>query len=136
MIGRVLDSSALIAWGSRSSPYVDAVIFSRTEHHGYVVPVVTTAAALTVALAQLPGKAAPVVEALLAMEICVVDELTPGSAPAVAEVLREAGPYAAELGVTAATIVQAAGRRSLPVVTSNPYPLTSLRPDLEIDLIP
>ncbi|MEV5554966.1 hypothetical protein AB0L44_15060 [Nonomuraea wenchangensis] len=135
MIGRVLDSSALIAWGRRSSPYVDAVIFARAEHHGYVVPVVTTAAALTAALAQLPDKAVPIVEALLRMEICVVDTLTPDSAPAVAEVLREARWYAAEQ-VTAATVVHAARRRALPVVTNNRNPLQALWPEVEIDLIP
>jgi hypothetical protein len=135
VIGRVLDSSALIAWGRRSSPYVDAVIFSRAGHQGYIVPVVTTAAALTVALAQLPDQAVTTVEALLGMEISLVDDLTPGTATAVAETLRLSGFHAAE-HVTAATVVQAARHRSLPVVTSNPHPLTTLWPDIAIDLIP
>jgi hypothetical protein len=135
VIGRVLDSSALIAWGRRSSPYVDAVIFSRAEHQGYIVPVITTAAALTAALAQLPDKAVATVEALLGMEISLVDELTPGSAWAVAATLRGAGSHAAEQ-VTAATVVQAARLRALPVVTSNPAPLTTLWSEVTIDLIP
>ncbi|MER5322340.1 hypothetical protein [Streptosporangium roseum] len=135
MIGRVLDSSALVLWSRRSSPFVDAVIFARAQHGGYVVPVVTTAAALTAALAQLPDKAVPVLDALLGMEISVVDDLTPGSAPAVAAILQAAGPYAAEQ-LTAASIVHAAKRRGLPVVTSNPFPLQALAADVEIDLIP
>ncbi|HEX4814895.1 MAG TPA: hypothetical protein VFV66_19310 [Nonomuraea sp.] len=135
MIGRVLDSSALIAWGRRSSPYVDAVIFSRAEHQGYIVPVVTTAAALAVALAQLPGTSVATVETLLSMEISLVDDLTPDTAAAVAETLRRAGSQAAE-HVTAATVVRAARHRSLPVVTSNPHPLTVLWSDVAIDLIP
>ncbi|WP_327591281.1 hypothetical protein OHA25_60115 (plasmid) [Nonomuraea sp. NBC_00507] len=136
MQGRVLDTSALIAWGKRSSAYVDATVWMRTEHRDYVVPIITTAAALTAALAQLPSSAAPVIDVLLGMDgTTLVDNLTPGSAPGVAEVLRNAGPYAAEQ-VTAATVVQAARRRSLPVVTSNPFPLQALWPEIEIDLIP
>lgn len=135
MIGRVLDSSALLAWGRRSSPYVDATIFARVQHSGYVVPIVTTAAALTVALAQLPPKAVPVLEALLGMEVTVVDNLTPGSAPGVAEVLRAAGPAAAELLVLA-TVVQAALWRGLPILTAVDSQLRALDPGVEIDLIP
>ncbi|TDD21607.1 hypothetical protein [Nonomuraea diastatica] len=75
------------------------------------------------------------IDVLLGMEgTTFVDSLTLGSAPGVAEVLREAGPYAPEQ-VTAATVVQAARRRSLPVVTSNPIPLRALWPDVPIDLI-
>ncbi|MBG0818726.1 hypothetical protein [Planomonospora sp. ID82291] len=139
MIGRVLDSSSLVHWARRSSPYVSAVIFSRAEHEGYIVPVVTTAPAVTAALAQIPDAAVAVLDALVRMEICVVDDLTPGSAPGVAEVLRAAGPYAAEQ-LTAASVVHAARRRDIPVVTSNPHPLVTLADrmgiELEIDLIP
>ncbi|MGP3956392.1 hypothetical protein ACTWPT_10380 [Nonomuraea sp. 3N208] len=85
------------------------------------MPVVITAAALTAALAQLPDKAVAIVEALLNMEISLVDDATTSSAPAVAEMLRPAGLYAAEQ-VTAATVVRAANRRSLPVVTSRRPP--------------
>ncbi|WP_433542104.1 hypothetical protein ACQP10_38100 (plasmid) [Streptosporangium sandarakinum] len=135
MIGRVLDSSALTAWARRTSPFVDAVVWSRAEHSGYVVPIVTTAPALTAALAQLPDEAVPILDALLGMEIAVVEHLTPGSAPGVAAVLKKAGPYAPEQ-LTAASLVHAARRRGLPVVTANPFPLTALDPDVEIDPIP
>lgn len=132
----MLDTSALIAWAKRSSAYVDATVWMRVEHREYVVPVITTAAALTAALAQLPASAVPVIDVLLGMEgTTLVDDLTPGSAPGVAELLRNAGPYAAEQ-VTAATVVLAARRRALPVVTSNPFPLHALWPEIEIDLIP
>ncbi|MFI6485102.1 hypothetical protein ACIBH1_44830 [Nonomuraea sp. NPDC050663] len=101
-----------------------------------MVPIVTTAPALTAAIAQLPNKAIPLLEMLLGMnDVMIVDSLTPGSAPGVAEALREAGPFAAEQ-VTAASIVHAARRRGLPVLTSNPYPLAQLWPGIEIDLIP
>ncbi|GHE31708.1 hypothetical protein GCM10017673_38080 [Streptosporangium violaceochromogenes] len=135
MIGRVLDSSTLLAWSLRTSPYVDAVIFSRAQHSGYVVPLVTTTPALTAALAQLPDRAVPVLHALLGMEITIVEDLTPSTAPDVATVLRTAGPYAAEQ-LTAASIVHAARRRGLPIVTGNPFPLTALDPGAEIDPIP
>lgn len=135
MIGRVLDTSALLAWGRRTSPYVDAVVWSRAQHSGYVVPVVTTAPALAAALAQLPAPAVPLLDVLLNLEISVVDDLTPASAPAVAEVLHTAGPYAAEQ-VTAASVVYAAKRRGLAVVTSSPFPLQALWPDIVIDPIP
>ncbi|MEU9837111.1 hypothetical protein AB0D67_36705 [Streptosporangium sp. NPDC048047] len=135
MIGRILDSSALTGWARRTSPFVDAVVWSRAGHSGYVVPIVTTAPALTAALAQLPDEAVPILDALLGMEIVVVEHLTPGSAPGVAAVLKAAGPYAAEQ-LTAASLVHAARRRGLPVVTANPFPLTALDPDVEIDLIP
>ncbi|GAA2419648.1 hypothetical protein [Nonomuraea africana] len=132
----MLDTSALIAWGRRSSPYVDATIWMRAEHRGYIVPIVTTAPALTAALAQLPDSAVPVLEVLLGMDgTTLVDSLIPASAPGVAEVLRIAGPYATEQ-VTAASVVHAAKRRSLPVVTANPFPLTALWSDIEIDQIP
>ncbi|GIH25716.1 hypothetical protein Aph01nite_40260 [Acrocarpospora phusangensis] len=135
MIGRVLDSSALLAWGRRTSPFVDAMVWSRAQHSGYVVPLVTTAPALAAALAQLNEPAVPVLDALLSMEISIVDELTPSCAPGVAVILRAAGPYAAEQ-VTAASIVRTAKRRGLPVVTANPFPLRALASDVEIDLIP
>ncbi|MFD0884550.1 hypothetical protein ACFQ08_08280 [Streptosporangium algeriense] len=135
MIGRVFDSSALRAWGLRNSRFVDAAVFMRAEHTGYVVPIVTTTPALTAALAQLPDTAVPVLDALLGMEIVIVESLTPGSASSVAAMLRAAGPYAAEQ-LTAASVVHAARRRGLPVVTGNPFPLHALDPTVEIDLIP
>ncbi|WP_440106802.1 hypothetical protein [Streptosporangium sp. H16] len=135
MIGRVLDTSALLAWSRRTSPYVDATVWSRAQHSGYVVPVVTSAPALTAALAQLPHQDVPVLDALLGMEISIVDDLTPGSASGVAAILQTAGPYAAEQ-LTAASIVHTAQRRGLPVITSNPFPLRALAADVEIDLIP
>ncbi|MEU6721772.1 hypothetical protein ABZ897_60940 [Nonomuraea sp. NPDC046802] len=49
----MLDVSALIAWARRQSAYVDATVWMRVEHRGYVVPLVTTSAALTAALASL-----------------------------------------------------------------------------------
>ncbi|MFI9845088.1 hypothetical protein ACIHFD_49275 [Nonomuraea sp. NPDC051941] len=105
----------------------------RVEHREYVVPVITTAAALTAALAQIPSAAVPVMDVLLGMEgTTLVDDLTPATAPGVAEVLSKAGPYAPEW-VTAATVVQAARQRRIPVLTSNPFPLTSLWPEIEID---
>ncbi|MGW0485769.1 hypothetical protein [Nonomuraea sp. NPDC003214] len=135
MIGRVLDSSALIAWSRRTSPFVDATIWARAEHRDYIVPLVTTAPAVTAALAQLPKQAVTVLDALLAMDVTVVDSLTPGNAPAVAELLAPVAAYA-EQGITAASVVHAARRRGLPVVTANPIPLAALWDGVEIDLIP
>ncbi|GAA2700496.1 hypothetical protein GCM10010412_097670 [Nonomuraea recticatena] len=136
MIGRVLDSTALIAWSRRTSPYIDAAIWSRAGHTDYIVPIVTTAPALTAALAQLPDSAVPVLESLLRMDdVALVDSLTQGSAPGVDEILRAVGPYA-EQAVTAASVVHAARRRGLPVLTANPFPLQQLWSGVEVDLIP
>ncbi|MEU6722011.1 hypothetical protein ABZ897_62165 [Nonomuraea sp. NPDC046802] len=78
----------------------------------------------------------PVLDVLLGMEgTTLVDDLTPGTAPGVAEILQRVGPDAAEW-VTTATVVQAARLRRIPVVTSNRFPLTALWPEVEIDLIP
>ncbi|HEX4816573.1 MAG TPA: hypothetical protein VFV66_27850 [Nonomuraea sp.] len=100
------------------------------------MPVVTTAAALTAALGQLPAPAVPVLEVLLGMDgTTLVDDLTSGSAPAEAELLHHVAPYT-EQAVTAATVVHAARRRGLPIVTANPVPLVHLWPQVEIDLIP
>lgn len=136
VLGRVLDSSALTAWSLRSSAYLDAVVWSRAEHRGYVVPLITTAAALTAAIAQLPDKAVPVLDALIGMDITIVDSLTVGSAPAVAEILRAVAPYAAAQALTAASVAHAARRRGLPIVTADPVPLRALWPGAEIDQIP
>ncbi|MET7335916.1 hypothetical protein [Nonomuraea sp. NPDC005650] len=136
MIGRVLDSSSLVAWGRRTSPFVDATIWARAEHAGYVVPLVTTGPAVAAALAQLPESAAPVVDALLGMDVTIVDDLGRESAPGVAALLRPQHAAYAEQGVTAASVVLAARRRGLPVVTASPLPLVALWPDVEIDLIP
>lgn len=135
MIGCVLDVSALLAWSRRTSPYVDATVWSRAQHSGYVVPVVTSAPALTAALAQLSNQHVPVLNALLGMEISIIDDLTPGNAPDVAAILQTAGPYPAEQ-LTAASIVHTAKRRGFPVVTTNPFPLQALAADVGIDLIP
>ncbi|GAA1613322.1 hypothetical protein GCM10009733_006770 [Nonomuraea maheshkhaliensis] len=125
-----------MAWGRRTSPFVDATIWARAEHAGYVVPLVTTGPAVAAALAQLPESAAPIVDALLSMDVTIVDEVGRQSAPGVAALLRPRHAAYAEQGVTAASVVLAAKRRGLPVVTANPLPLTALGADVEIDLIP
>ncbi|MEV4087450.1 hypothetical protein AB0J43_45040 [Nonomuraea fuscirosea] len=125
-----------MAWGRRTSPFVDATIWARAEHAGYVVPLVTTGPAVAAALAQLPEPAAPIVDALLSMDVTIVDEVGQQSAPGVAALLRPEHAAYAEQGVTAASVVLAAKRRGLPVVTANPLPLVALWADVEIDLIP
>ncbi|WTL69734.1 hypothetical protein OG339_48725 (plasmid) [Streptosporangium sp. NBC_01495] len=97
---------------------------------------VIPAAALTEALAQLPDEAVQVLDVLLGLEVVVVDDLTTGSAPAVAEILKVAGPRAAEV-LTAASAVQSARRRGgIPILTRDRFTLTALAPDAELDLIP
>ncbi|MER7363466.1 hypothetical protein [Nonomuraea wenchangensis] len=74
-------------------------------------------------------------EALLRMEICVVDSLTPGSATAVTEVLREARWYAAEQVRS-----RDRGTRRPPQGVAGghqwPQPAPSAVAEVEIDLIP
>jgi hypothetical protein len=114
---------------------MDATIWARAEHAGYIVPLVTTGPAIAAALAQIPAQSVPVLDALLAMDVTVVDDLTRESAAGVAELLRPVASYA-EQGVTVASVVHAAKRRRLPVVTANPLPLVALWPGVEIDQIP
>ncbi|WP_329431059.1 PIN domain-containing protein [Streptosporangium sp. NBC_01495] len=133
MIGRVLDTTALIAFANGNSPYAQAVVWSRMAN---VSLLVIPAAALTEALAQLPDEAVQVLDVLLGLEVVVVDDLTTGSAPAVAEILKVAGPRAAEV-LTAASAVQSARRRGgIPILTRDRFTLTALAPDAELDLIP
>jgi hypothetical protein len=132
VIGRVLDTTALLDFALRRTRYVEAVVWSRMAN---VSRLVIPAPALTAALAQLPDRAVPILDVLLGLEVRIVDDLTAGSAPAVAAILKAAGPSAAEL-LTAASVVHAAQRRGLPILTSNAAPLRALAPGVEIDLIP
>jgi hypothetical protein len=135
VIGRVLDTSALVDWATRRTRYVESIVWQRVNHTGYIAPLVIPAPALTAALAQIPADAVPVLDVLLTLEIHIVDPLTPGNAPAIAEILRAAGPYAPE-ALTAASVAYAAKSRGIPVTTGNAYPLQSLWTDIVIDPIP
>lgn len=132
MIGRVLDTTALVDFATRRTRYVEAVIWSRISD---VAPLIIPVPALTAALAQIPAPAVPILDTLLALEVRVVDDLTANSARSIAAILKIAGPYAAE-ALTAASVVHAARRRGLPIVTGNPFPLRALAADVEIDPIP
>ncbi|MFI6990361.1 hypothetical protein ACI2LC_37350 [Nonomuraea wenchangensis] len=85
---------------------------------------------------QLPKAAASAVDALLSLDVTLVDDLGREHAPGVAALLRPQHAAYAEQGVTAASVVLAAQRRGLPVVTASPLPLRALGVDVEIDLIP
>jgi hypothetical protein len=133
VIGRVLAPDALVDFALRRTRYVEAVVWSRMAN---VAPLIIPAPALAAALARLPDKAVPVLDVLLGLEVCVIDDLTAGSAPAVAEILKVAGPYAGE-ALTVASLVHASRRRGgIPILTSDRSTLRALADDVELDLIP
>lgn len=74
--GRVLDASALTAFASRTSVYVEALVWTAVEE-SLVLAVPSTAVAAAVAAL---GENLPVLEVLLALPVTVVDELTVGRA--------------------------------------------------------
>ncbi|MEJ3654828.1 hypothetical protein WEH80_17820 [Actinomycetes bacterium KLBMP 9759] len=71
--GRVLDSSALVAFASGTSVYSAALVWTAVEE-GVVLVVPATAIAAT--WSQLRDKEHPVMEVLMRLPVTVVDELT------------------------------------------------------------
>jgi len=117
--GRVLDTSFLIAFATRTSVYSEAAAWTAVDRG---VVLLVPSSALAVAAARLTVKDMPVLEVLLALPVTVADDLTVLRARAVAEV-------AAELGVdlVSAHVVACARDRGWPVVTAEPghYPSCS-----------
>lgn len=104
--GRVLDTSALVAFAARSSVYAEALVWTAVEE-GLVLVVPSTAAAA--AVAELGEKDLPVLEVLLVLPVTVVDDLTLARARAVGHLGGDQ---------LAAHVVACARDRGWPVVTA------------------
>lgn len=81
--GRVLDTSAIVAFSSGRSVYAAALVWTAVEE-GLVLVLPSTAVAA--AWSQLPDKDHPVLEVLLKLPVTVVDDLTASRARAVGEI--------------------------------------------------
>ncbi|MEV7013368.1 hypothetical protein [Streptosporangium sp. NPDC051022] len=132
VIGRVLDSGALVDFATQRTRYMEAVVWMHDQHVGSLV---VPAPALAAATAQLPGRALSVLNVLLGLEVTVIVPLTREKAAALAVTLRAAGVSAAE-AVTAASVVHEARVRRVPIVTDRPFPIRALHPEAEIDPLP
>ncbi|MGA4995926.1 hypothetical protein [Nonomuraea bangladeshensis] len=131
-VGRVLDTSALTDFATQRTRYMEAVVWM---HDAYVGSLVIPAPALTAAYAAVPDRARPVLDVLVGLETVVVVPIDEGNAAAIADTLRVAGITAPE-AITAASVVHAALRRRVPIVTGQPFPLRAISADVELDPIP
>ncbi|MEV0195305.1 hypothetical protein [Nonomuraea sp. NPDC050691] len=128
----MLDTSALTDFATQRTRYMEAVVWM---HDAYIGSLIIPAPALTAAYAAIPDRARPVLDVLVGLETTVVVPVDHGNAAAIADTLRAAGISAPE-AVTAASVVDAALRRRVPIVTGQPFPLRSISGDVELDLIP
>lgn len=123
--GRVLDSSAIVAFASGDSIYATALVWTAVEE-GIVLVVPSTA--IAAALARLPDKNHPVLEVLLDLPVAVVDDLDATRARAV-------GALGGEL--LDAHAVLCARDRGYPLVTADAARYTGIRAaGVEIDQLP
>ncbi|WP_424534231.1 hypothetical protein ACOZ38_28470 [Sphaerisporangium viridialbum] len=131
--GRVLDTIAIYGF-IRRSPYIEAVVWSSVEDH---IVLVVPIPALAAALAQIPEHDRDIVDVLLrdVPVTITTGDLTAQTAAGLADTLRPAGG-AAPAALTAASVVHAAKTRGWPVLTSEPYPLRALWPDIAIEPMP
>ena len=130
--GRVLDTSAIYAW-SRRSPYAEAVVWSSVQDH---IVIAVPIPALAAALSQIRERDWDIVDALLDLPVTITTgDLTRVSVSSLVKTLRPAGSHA-PAALTAASVVEAATSRGWPVLTSEPYPLHSLAPQLVIEYLP
>ena len=122
--GRVLDTSFLVAFASRTSIYAEAAVWAAMDR-GVVLVVPTSATA--VAAAQLTAKDMPVLEVLLELPVTVADELTTARARAVAVVAAEL-----DTDLLTAHAVACARDRDRPIMTAEPDRYRG-RADVEIE---
>jgi hypothetical protein len=81
--GRVLDSSAIVAFSSGRSVYAAALVWTAVEE-GIVLTLPSTAVAT--AWAKLPEKDYPVLDVLLKLPVSITDDLTAARARAIGEI--------------------------------------------------
>ncbi len=106
--GRVLDSSAVIAFADGSSIYAAALVWTAVEE-GLVL--LLPSSAIAAAWAALPDKDHPVLEVLLQLPVTVVDDLDQARA-------REVGALGGD--TLDAHALLCAAQRGWPLVTADP----------------
>ncbi len=109
--GRVLDSSAVIAFADGSSVYAAALVWTAVEE-GLIL--LLPSSAIAAAWAALPDKDHPVLEVLLQLPVTVVDDLDQARA-------REVGALGGD--TLDAHALLCAAQRGWPLVTADPRPL-------------
>ena len=126
--GRVLDLSALLAFGRQDSIYVSALVWTAVEED-IVLLVPSTSSSL--AWAQLDEHAQPVLEVLLDLPITVADDLDAGRARAIGQLLRGRN---ARIDLAHAALCSQL--RGWPLVTGEPEAYSTLDLLLEIEPLP
>jgi predicted nucleic acid-binding protein len=121
--GRVLDASALVAFATRSSVYLDALVWTAVEESLVLVAPSTAVAA---AVARLRDDERDVLEVLLRLPVTVVDDLTSARARAVGELGGD--PVDAHAAACARD-------RGWPIVTAEPSRYRD-RESLEVEQLP
>lgn len=123
--GRVLDTSALVAFAGGESIYAAALVWTAVEE-GIVLVVPSTA--IAAAWAQLPDKDHPVLEVLLNLPVTVVDALDAARA-------RGVGAFGGDQ--LDAHALLCAHDRGYPLVTADAARYTGIRPPgVDIDQLP
>lgn len=126
--GRVLDLSALLAFGRQDSIYASALVWTAVEED-IVLLVPSTASSL--AWAQLDGTGQPVLEVLLGLPVTVQDDLNAERAREIGQVLRDSD---ARIDIAHAALCSR--RRGWPLVTGEPEAYNALTIPLEIEPLP
>jgi hypothetical protein len=122
--GRVLDTSAVVAFASGDSIYAAALVWTAVED-GIVL--VVPATAIAAAWAQLPDKDHPVLEVLLELPVTVVDDLDATRA-------RNVGALGGD--PLDAHALLCARDRGYPLITADAARHTGRRNGVEIDQLP
>lgn len=127
--GRVLDSTALVAFATGRPVYVRALVWAAVEA-GIVLAVPSTA--LSRAWSLLPAEHHSALGVLLDLPITVIDQLDPRAA-------QESGLLLAESGMSdlaAGQVALSARKRGWPAVTGEPWTLRKLDAAVPIEELP
>lgn len=127
--GRVLDSSALVAFATGRPVYVRALVWAAVEAN---IVLAVPSAALSRAWSLLPPEYHGALGVLLDLPITVIDQLDPRAA-------RESGLLLAESGLSdlsAGQVALSARRRGWPAVTGEPWTLRKLDPRVALEELP
>jgi predicted nucleic acid-binding protein len=122
--GRVLDTSALVAFARRESVYADALVWTAVEE---TIVLVIPSTAMAAALTQLDPKYHPVLEVLLNLPVTVVDPLDARRARTLGQL---GGP---QPDAHAAACAQ---ERGWPVVTGDADRYAEFGDRVEIEVLP
>jgi predicted nucleic acid-binding protein len=122
--GRVLDTSAIVAFARRESVYADALVWTAVEE---TIVLVVPSTAMAAALNQLESKYHPVLEVLLNLPVTVVDPLDARRAQAVGRL------GGVQLDAHAAACAQ---ERGWPIVTGDAGRYAEFGDRVEVEVLP